>query len=63
MGDDAQVVLVPRSKDVSDLIEDYAGGHLSYRGLEKAIATMGYSTISLYEAVRHINPRRLDHAE
>lgn len=43
--------MTPRSKTVSDLIDDHIKGSLSYSDLHLAIHKLGYKTTSLYEMV------------
>lgn len=52
--DKIEVTLVPRNQSVADLIELYRLKLLTYEQLYKEVADMGYSTVSLYEAVRHL---------
>lgn len=55
------VVMVPRI-GVQEWIDQYAAGKISYLDMERGIAAQGYSTRSLYEMVRHINPKRVVHS-
>ncbi len=52
-----EVVMVPANQSVADLIEQYANGDLDYGQLFEAFAKRGWSTKSLYENVRHIEPK------
>jgi len=51
-----EVAMQPRA-GVGEAIEDYANGLISYDQLLKRIAGLGYKTNSVYEMVRHINPK------
>jgi hypothetical protein len=48
-----EVVMVARH-GVGELIDQYAEGKLTYTELYVAVGNLGYSTVSLYEMVRHI---------
>lgn len=49
-----EVIMVPRDNTVAQLVKDYADGNLSYSELSKEFAARGWSTVSLYENVRHL---------
>jgi len=49
-----EVVMVARDSTVQQLVDDYASGKLSYSQLEAEFLKRGWSTLSLYENVRHL---------
>ena len=51
---DLKLVMVPANQSVADLVEDYAHGRLTYGELEAAFHKRNWSTLSLFENVRHI---------
>ncbi len=53
-----EVVSVPRDKSVADLVQAYADGVITYGELAEAFHENGWSTLSLYENTRHIEPKR-----
>ena len=55
-----ELVMVPANQTVADLVDDYAEGVLSYGDLLKEFASRGWSTLSLYENVRHIKVKGKD---
>jgi hypothetical protein len=53
---DVEVVTVPRDQSVADLVNAYAEGLITYGELEQSFWDRGWSTLSLYENTRHIDP-------
>jgi hypothetical protein len=58
MSDYPEAVLVPRDESVSDLLAIYASGIITYDELGRLFRERGWSTLSLYEATRHIEPKK-----
>ncbi len=53
-----EVVMVPRDQSVADLVQAYADGIITYAELGQIFRERGWSTNSLWENTRHIEPLR-----
>lgn len=59
MSDYPEIVLVARSPDAADLVQQYADGKIPFAGpgsIWEEFNRRGWSTLSLYEVCRSVKP-------
>jgi len=58
VADDFEIVSVPANQSVQDMVDLYAAGEIDYRELEGRFRDQGWSTLSLFENVCHIEVKK-----